>query len=258
MLAFDSPWEVIALIGGIVALRVAVPRVRALERWRAGIMEFVDSGLIAALLVFCILRPFVIQAFFIPSGSMEPTLYEGDRILVNKFIYFFRDPTPGEIIVFNAPPQASLENKDFIKRYMAGEGDTIFVDDEGTTWLNGEAQSEPYIAEPPWSRWPDDSSYLDITRGEVFQFNNAANGPGGLDTRGASPFGYSDVYRCLKVPEGRLVVFGDNRNYSNDSRKWDWRHSDGRYYSAPLVNRANVLGKAMVIFWPPQRIRIIR
>ena len=93
-LAFDNPWEVIGLIGVIVVLRVIVPRLSALGRsTRATILEFVDSGLIAALLVFCLLRPFVIQAFFIPSGSMEPTLLVNDRILVNKFIYFFRDPS---------------------------------------------------------------------------------------------------------------------------------------------------------------------
>jgi signal peptidase I len=258
MLAFDSPWEVIALIGGIVALRVAVPRLRALERWRAGIMEFVDSGLIAALLVFCILRPFVIQAFFIPSGSMEPTLYEGDRILVNKFIYFFREPRPGEIIVFNAPPQATAENKDFIKRCVAVGGDTIFVDDEGTSWLNGQALSEPYIAEPPSYRWPVGSHYLDLTRGEVLQFERAPNDAGALDTVEANPWGRSEAYRQLRVPEDRVVVFGDNRNDSNDSRRWERPAADGRYYNAPLLDRENVLGKAMVIFWPPQRIRIIR
>jgi signal peptidase I len=241
-LAFDNPWEVIALIGAIVCIRVAVPRIGPLSRWRAGILEFVDSGLIAALLVFCILRPFVIQAFFIPSGSMEPTLHEGDRILVNKFIYFFRDPRPEEITVFNAPSQATLLNKDFIKRVVAGPGDRIFVDEEGRFWRNGRAIEEPYIAEPPDHPWPLGDRYVDLTTGEVLDFGIAEN----------------DGHHYLQVPQDRFIVFGDNRNDSNDARRWDWRLSDGTYVNAPLLDRANVLGKAMVIFWPPQRMRIIR
>lgn len=220
-LAFDNPWEVIGLIGVIVVLRVIVPRLSALGRsTRATILEFVDSGLIAALLVFCLLRPFVIQAFFIPSGSMEPTLLVNDRILVNKFIYFFRDPKPGEIIVFNAPPAAQSGDKDFIKRVVGVPGDRLCVHD-GALYRNGQRVLEEYIAEPPTYTWPN---------------------PGG----------------CIEVPDNCLVVMGDNRNDSNDSHRWGhWDPITGRWISEPYVPRENVLGKAMLIFWPPQRIRIL-
>ena len=242
ILAFDKPWEVVALIGVIVCVRVAVPRVKSLARWQLSILEFVDSLLIAALLVFCILRPFVIQAFFIPSGSMEPTLLEGDRILVNKFIYFFRNPRPGEIPVFSAPPQATSENKDFIKRCVGGPGDRLWVDDEGALWRNDEPVEEPYIKERPDYPWPLGEVYYDLTAGKPFEFGVSEN----------------DGHRYLEVSEDRFVMFGDNRNDSNDARKWNWPLEDGRYVNAPLLDRENVLGKAMVIFWPPQRIRIIR
>ncbi|MGC9318558.1 MAG: signal peptidase I [Armatimonadota bacterium] len=220
MLAFDNPWEVIGLIGAIVAVRVVVPRIELKKSMRATILEFVDSILVAALLVFCLLRPFVIQAFFIPSGSMSPTLLEGDRILVNKFIYFFRDPKPGEIVVFNAPPAASEMDKDFIKRVVGTPGDRLCVHDEAL-YRNGKRIREDYIAESPRYVWPN---------------------PGG----------------AIEVPEGSLVVMGDNRNDSNDSHKWGhWDPRTGKYVNQPYLPRENVLGKAMLIFWPPQRIRLL-
>ncbi len=220
-LAFDNPWEVIALIGVIVSVRVVVPRLSSLSRSvRATILEFVDSGLVAALLVFCLLRPFVIQAFFIPSGSMEPTLLVGDRILVNKFIYFFRDPRPGEIVVINAPPAASEEDKDFIKRVVGVPGDRLCVKD-GALYRNGVRLNEDYIAEPPCYIWPSEDE-------------------------------------CIVVPDGYLVVMGDNRNHSNDSHRWGyWDPRTGEWVPQPFLPRENVLGKAMVIFWPPHRIRLV-
>lgn len=242
--AFDNPWEVIALVGVIVSLRVLVPRVPGLSHWRASILEFVDSGLIAALLVFCLLRPFVIQAFFIPSGSMEPTLLEGDRILVNKFIYFFRDPAPGEIVVFNAPPQASETNKDFIKRVVGTPGDRLRVEKSlsaqqpGGLVRNGQLLTEPYVAEPPDYYWPRmTGEFVHVGKGQVV---------------------YLEPGEEFVVPPGHLVVMGDNRNNSNDSHRWArWDDATGQYVSDPYLPRENVLGKAMVIFWPPQRIRLL-
>lgn len=222
-LAFDNPWEIVALISVIIAVRVAVPRIPMSNSARATSLEFVDSGLIAALLVFCLLRPFVLQAFFIPSGSMRPTLIEGDRILVNKFVYFYRDPRPGEIVVFNAPPAASEDDKDFIKRVVAGPSDSICVRD-GALYRNGDRMAEGYIAQPPRYIWPD---------------------PG-------------DPSRCLKVSERNYITFGDNRNDSNDSHRWgSWDPTTGRWVARPFVPRENMLGKAMVIFWPPHRIGLL-
>ncbi len=226
---FADPWEIIGLIGVIVALRVAVPRIGLSNSTRATVLEFVDSGLVAALLVFCLLRPFVIQAFYIPSGSMEPTLQQGDRILVNKFIYFFRDPAPGDIVVFNAPPAASPDDKDFIKRVVGTPGDELCVRD-GALYRNGERVEEDYIAEPPNYPWPDPFY------GPPIPSEYLHNG-------------------CIKVPEGSLVVMGDNRNDSNDSHRWYSR--SGALRAEPFLPRENVLGKAMVIFWPPQRIQIL-
>ncbi len=244
LFAFDSTWEVIGLVGVIVILRVAVPRIPPLAQWRAGIVEFIDSALIAALLVFCLLRPFVIQAFYIPSGSMEPTLLKNDRILVNKFIYFFRDPVVGEIAVFNAPPQASETNKDFIKRVVGVAGDKLSVTPDipgvrkGGLHRNGQILVEPYIKQLPHYRWPLRSGqYVKMPDGEV------------------KWIGADDEF---VVPPGYVVMMGDNRNNSNDSHRWEvFDEESGRMVSEPYVSRANLLGKAEVIFWPPQRIRIL-
>ena len=223
LLAFDNPWEIVGLIALIVAIRVVVPRIRLSASARATTLEFVDSGLIAALLVFCLLRPFVVQAFFIPSGSMIPTLETGDRILVNKFVYFLRDPAPDEIVVFNAPPAASIDDKDFIKRVVGAPGNSICVRD-GALYRDGQRIEEDYIAAPPRYVWPDPE--------------NPEN--------------------CLPVPEGNYVTFGDNRNDSNDSHRWgDWDPTTGQWINRPFVPRENMLGKALVIFWPPSRIGLL-
>lgn len=223
MYAFENTWHVIALIGGLVAARVAVSHLAALRTHRAAVMEFIDSALIAVLLVFCILRPFVIQAFFIPSGSMEPTLQEKDRILVNKFIYYFKEPEAGDIVVFDAPPQASSEKKDFIKRVVGTAGDRIAVKDH-KLHRNGVAVEESFIKETPLYVWPEDA----YAGGEI------------------------------TVPPDALLVFGDNRNDSNDGHRWEMMSADGMWEAAPFLPKPNVLGKAMVIFWPPHRVGLLR
>lgn len=197
---------------------------RVLRAWyvrqqRATLLEALDSVLIALLLVFCILRPFVIQAFFIPSGSMENTLLINDRILVSKFTYFLREPRHDEIIVFRAPVQTGEKHKDFIKRVIGLPGDRIAVHD-GKLWRNGQPIDEPYIREEPLYEWPEEG-------GEV------------------------------TVPPGSLLVMGDNRNCSNDSHRWEQLGADGTIQPAPFLPRENVLGKALVIFWPLTRIRVL-
>lgn len=181
-LAFDNTWHIIALVWGLLLVRVAVPRLGRLRPRRGAILEIVDSLLVAVLLVFLILRPFVVQAFWIPSGSMERTLQVDDRILVNKFIYFFEEPQRGDVVVFVSPLQADQHQKDFIKRVVGLPGDRLAVHD-GKLYRNGQPVEEDYIAQPMIYRFP-------LYGGEYV------------------------------VPEGQLFVMGDNRNLSNDSHKW--------------------------------------
>jgi signal peptidase I len=121
-------------------------RARRLEREkkkrRAGLAELVLTVLVAFVLVFGVVRPFVIEAYRIPTESMVPTLEVGDRILANKFIYHFTDPKKGDIIVFDSVDEE--DDQTLVKRVVGLAGDEIQVED-GVLFVNGEAQNEPYL-----------------------------------------------------------------------------------------------------------------
>ncbi len=183
---------------------------------------------LAALLIAILIKTFLIQAFFIPSGSMEPTLVPNDRILVNRLAYRFGDIERGDIIVFADPrPRRSSDrgvvgsfihwlgegigvvrpaDDDFIKRVIALPGETWEIRD-GVTYVDGRRLDEPYV--------------------------NQAD----LDTRSFGP---------ETVPDGMLFVMGDNRNHSGDSR---FPPPGGLGY----VPVDRVIGQAFVIIWPPSR-----
>ncbi|MBM7623540.1 signal peptidase I [Sporohalobacter salinus] len=108
--------------------------------------EYLEAVVIAIILSFLIIT-FVVQAFFIPSGSMEPTLKPGDRIFVNKFIYRFQDPQRFDIIVFKYPVDP---HKKFIKRVIGLPGDTVKIVD-GTVYVNGKAIEEDYTLNKGYS-----------------------------------------------------------------------------------------------------------
>ncbi|MGQ9730536.1 MAG: signal peptidase I [Candidatus Zipacnadales bacterium] len=230
MAAFDRPWQVVGLIGLVVVLRVVFPRIPGGSRLCLILVEFSDSLLLALLVVFCVLRPFVVQAFYIPSGSMEPTLYEKDRILVLKLWYHFAEPRHSDIVVFRAPKAAYYSNpldnsdlgeqKDFIKRLIGCPHDRLRVANY-TLWRNGQIVNEPYIKAPPLYSWPR------APQQEVV------------------------------VPPGRFVVFGDNRNNSNDSHRWVLPTRGHSQIDAPFISREALLGKAWVVFWPLHRARVL-
>lgn len=230
-LAFDNTWHIIALVWGLLLVRVAAPRLPQLRAQRGAILELVDSLLVAVLLVFLILRPFVVQAFYIPSGSMIPTLEINDRILVNKFIYFFREPQRGDIVVFVSPPNADTEQKDFIKRVIGLPGDRLAVRD-GYLWRNGQKVIEPYVSEPMLYSFPGPPGAFQFPQGS-YQYHSRS-------------FDFNVTNGEYVVPPGEIFVMGDNRNLSNDSHVW-----------GPLP-RQNVLGKAFCIFYPPARVRLLR
>lgn len=127
-----------------------------------GFLEFLIILLVAFALVFGFVRPFVLEAFFIPSESMVPTLEVGDRVFVNKFVYRFWEPERGDVIVFR---DVEGEDEDLIKRVVAVPGDKV-TSRRGVLRINGEAQEEPYINE----RRPDKGSYgpTKVREGEVF------------------------------------------------------------------------------------------
>jgi signal peptidase I len=217
----DQPWKIAAVIGLLLFLRIAWGLWRAAPA-RPFMVELLDSGLIAFLLVFLVIRPFVVQAFFIPSESMVPTLVRHDRILVNKFVYSLNPPERGDIIVFDAPPQALSggDHKDFVKRLIGLPGDQIQIKRDDGIYVNSRKLDEPEEISRPNYDWPLDD----------------------LRRLAARPY---------RVPEGCYFVLGDNRNSSRDSHMWsDPVTGEAR----PELEASRVLGKAMVIFWPPARI----
>ena len=169
--------------------------------WRENI-----ESLVWAVALALVIRTFIMAPFKIPSGSMRPTLMEGDRILVNKFIYRFRPLRRGEIIVFRYPDDPK---RPFIKRLAAVGGDTVELRD-GHVLVNGAP----------------------------------AAGGGRLGTNRYYNQGtFGKEHQPIQVPEGSYYVLGDNSQSSHDSRWWGF------------VPRRLVIGQAVCIFWPLNRIR---
>lgn len=169
----------------------------------------------AAILVAFLVRMFVVQTYWVPSGSMIPTLHEGDRVIVNKLVYHFNSPDRGEVIVFNSPVswRTYPNEKVFIKRLIGLPGDRIVCCDvNGRLDINGKPLVEPYL--------------------------NFAEGP----NLQAAPQPFNIV-----VPPGRLWVMGDNRYDSGDSAA-NWQKTNNIDQST--IAESAVIGRAFVLFWP--------
>jgi signal peptidase I len=149
-----STLSIPALILGIsaflVASRIIVKRTYQIpQAVRASVIETLDACIVAALLSLFIIT-FIVQAFYIPSGSMEPTLMVNDRILVAKFIYRFEPVQRDDVIVFRYPlnPQ-----RDFVKRVIGLPGDRVELK-EGVVYINGHALSEKgYTIKPDFGNY---------------------------------------------------------------------------------------------------------
>ncbi|MFA5564546.1 MAG: signal peptidase I [Acidimicrobiia bacterium] len=144
--------------------------------WRNAVEWVLVVGV--ALAVAFAIKIFLIQAFYIPSASMEPTLKAGDRVLVNKVSYRLHDVHRGDVIVFRRPPNeppSSIE--DLIKRVVGLPGDTVEGRD-GMVYINGLPLDEPYLPEET----------------------------------------YTSTFATIHVPAGHVFVLGDNRGDSRDGR----------------------------------------
>ncbi|MBN1833575.1 MAG: signal peptidase I [Deltaproteobacteria bacterium] len=176
-------------------------------------LEYGEAAAIAVLLALFI-RTFIVQAFKIPSGSMEPTLLIGDHIFVNKFIYGikipflrktlipFKNPSRGDIIVFIFPKD---ESKDFIKRLIGLPGEKIEIKGRDI-FIDGKRFDDPY------------GDYED----SLEDWSNP---------------GKACSYCTTTVPEGHYFVMGDNRDNSEDSRYWGFVPAD------------SIKGKAFIVYW---------
>ena len=159
------------------------------------LVEVIQTLALAALLYFAI--DAVFARVRVLNISMQPTLVEGNIIMVNKLAYKYGEFQTGDVIIFHAP---NNRKEDFIKRLIGKPGDTVEVVN-GQVYVNSVALAEPYVA---------------------------------------SPAAYSGSWR---VPEDAVFVLGDNRNQSSDSHVWGF------------VPVGNVVGKALVVYWPLNSIK---
>jgi signal peptidase I len=120
----------------------AAPRSKSSHAWRST-LEWVGV-IAAALLIALVLRATVVQTFYIPSPSMEPTLLKDDRILVNKLSYKLHAVHRGDIVVFTTPPNVDKSYKDLVKRVVGLPGETVQGKDN-KVFINGEPLAEPYL-----------------------------------------------------------------------------------------------------------------
>ena len=128
-----------------------------------GFLELLVILLVAFALVFGFVRPFVLEAFYIPSESMVPTLLVGDRVFVNKFVYRFWEPERGDIIVFRS---VEGEGEDLIKRVIGAPGDRVAIIN-GVLHVNGEPQQESYVRDDrPLDSGPNGPTR--VREGQVF------------------------------------------------------------------------------------------
>lgn len=108
------------------------------------VLREIGLTLIVAVVIFLLLQA-AVQSFVIIGYSMQPNLHEGERLLINKVVYKFRQPESGEVIIFHPPTK---QEADYIKRVIALPGETVEVE-EGVVYVNGHQLDEPYIKEPP-------------------------------------------------------------------------------------------------------------
>jgi signal peptidase I len=190
--------------------------------------EYLESIVVAVILALFI-RTFAIQAFKIPTGSMEPNLLIGDHLLVNKLVYspslapwedalFGKKPIRrGDVVVFKYPEDPS---RDFIKRVIGLPGETIEIRSKQVL-VDGALLEEPYahFIEAPLR--PDDPEYSLRTETD------------------------RDDWGPRVVPGGRVLVLGDNRDNSRD----------GRYWSDPFLPIDQVKGRALLVYWSYEATR---
>jgi signal peptidase I len=183
---------------------------------KSTVREYFESIVIAVILALFV-RTWVVQAFKIPTGSMENNLLIGDHLLVNKFVFGpttgafergvlpMREPRRGDVLVFKYPDEP---DRDFIKRVIGLPGETLELRAK-KIYINGQPLDEPYV-----------------------HFLEPAH-----EAQEITSFDVRERYGPVTVPEGQYFVMGDNRDNSQDSRYWGF------------LPRSYIKGRALMIYW---------
>ncbi len=202
------------------------------------------KGLLTVVVVFLLVRTFIIEAYRIPSGSMKETLQIGDWLFVNKFVYGphvpftdinlpgYRKPQRGDVVVFKSPYQAdeAARGNDplptLVKRLIGLGGDTLHMRNK-VLYRNGEAVDEPYLLDNPFGQ----DSY-----DPLFEWQHQYEIKGSRMGEPPSPLSH-DNWGPLVVPEGYMFTMGDHRYDSKDSRYWG------------IVPLKNLRGRPMFVYY---------
>lgn len=268
----DLVWVVLAL-AAVTLLQLALrpSKTRVLQN----LSESCDSARWILAVGFLLIRPFVAQAFYIPSPSMVPTLGIGDRLIVDKLSYRLQDPQRGEVIVFAAPARATDNNQegtDFIKRCIGLPGETLAV--RGARLRVGSETIGPENTDPRVHPVTDylrqrlelaadtpvrltrDGAFVNkiwLSRKALASKLGVSESalvlePGAVLVNGKplnEPYINEDPgydMPAVQIPPGYYFMMGDNRNNSADSHYWG------------LLERYRMVGPARVTFWPLGRI----
>ncbi len=168
------------------------------------------KAIIIALVIAFVVRAFIISPIIVDGPSMEPTLYDKDQMIVNKFNYHFNDPNRFDIVIFHA-----TEEKDYIKRVIGLPGEHVEVKNN-ELYIN-KAEEEEYFL----------NSSKESIKTADFKLESL---PGEYE----------------EIPENQVLVLGDNRNNSTDSR------------IIGLVEMDEIVGKASFIYWPFERVQFVK
>jgi signal peptidase I len=197
--------------------------------------EYLEAFLFALVLVIFVIKPFIVEGYEVPTGSMEETILVGERLLAAKFfygvrvpftdrwLYSWQDPQRGEVVVFKYP----IDGRNFIKRCIGLPGDTVVIKHK-QVYVNRIPLDEPYIVHSDINELPgynpervDREAFQETW--EERKFLNSAF--------------VRDNFGPIIVPKGCFFMMGDNRDNSADSRFWG------------SVPRSHLRGRALFIYW---------
>jgi len=187
------------------------------------VVDLIITVAIAVSIAYLV-QAFIVKPYRVPSGSMEPTIQVGERIIAARFVYRFDDPQRGQIIVFH-PNGAGVEVYDaetassetFVKRLVGMPGETIGAAGGGVYTCEGEG--------------PQEGVAIDETPGCAFLDEPYVSSP-------------EDDFGPVRIPDDRYFMMGDNRSDSDDSRNWG------------PITREQMIGRAFMSYWPPSRVSI--
>jgi signal peptidase I len=267
---------VLTFILALTAVRVVCRLIPT--RFTRFLVDLIEPFILTLGVVYLVVRPFLYQPFFIPSGSMHPTLLENDRILVNKWVYRVQKPAFGDVIVFRVAPEVAPDEHEYIKRLIGLPGDVIEVREgfvrvetpiENIQYWHSDVRALLTPLLPPQT--PSDEGveieepplHLTTTAlwfgGKSFspeEFAQICGKPGAKVTiepgqviRNGQILSETYVaedprylFGPMLVPPNTYFVLGDNRNNSEDSHEWGVFHAN------------RVVGRADYVFWPFNRL----